>query len=115
LDLLDVLASHMSLKRRLAGVLAMNRKTTEFDTELAALCDGVQAQAEREHAQLLPCLRQALPDDHRALLAGEVEAQVRARVGDAGLSLQEPITQPRVHDLLQEAQVVLASLPHRHT
>jgi hypothetical protein len=108
----QVPAQHTVLKRRLADLLTLERGSSQFDADLNDLCDQVEAQAEREQRELLPLLRQDLDTSERAMLGSEVEARLGAFVGE----LREPGTEkpadaPTGEQLLEEAQLVLKSLP----
>jgi hypothetical protein len=108
-----VLVEHMILKRHLADLLTLPRGSAQFEAELQDLCGQIEQQADREQLELLPVLRESLGEGERAMLASEVEARLGAYLGD----LRTPGTEKNVdpsnaEDLLQEAKVVLASLPH---
>jgi hypothetical protein len=110
----EVLIAHMNLKRRLADLLMMERRNATFEAELLLFCDEVEAQAELEQRELLPALRDGLAAAERAFMAAEVEAQMSARVGRSLLRHASESAEPRrANELLQEAEVVLGSLPGR--
>lgn len=107
----DILIAHMNLKRQLADVLMMERNNAEFEVELLALCDAVEAQADREQLELLPVLRDGFDEAERAYLAAEVEAHMTARVGEQMFVHVWMQREPRrATDMLEEAKVVLSSL-----
>lgn len=109
----DVLIAHMNLKRRLADLLAMERRNASFEGELLRFCDEVEAQADMEQLELLPALRACLDDADRAFLAAEAEAQMSAHLGpDSPLHATDPSERRTAADVLQEAEVV-ASLAAR--
>jgi hypothetical protein len=108
-----VLIAHMNLKRRLADLLAMERRNASFERELLRFCDEVEAQADIEQLELLPALRACLDDADRAFLATEAEAQMSAHLGsESPLDATDPSERRTAADVLQEAEVV-ASLAAR--
>lgn len=109
----QVLVEHMILKRHLADLLTLERGSAQFDAELQDLCNQVEAQADREQLQLLPALREWLGEGERAMLASEVESRLGAYLGELRAPGEHTDADPpTVEELLQEAKVVLASLPN---
>jgi len=108
-----VLVEHMILKRHLADLLTLERGSEQFEAETQDLCNQIEAQADREQLELLPALRECLDEGERAMLASEVEARLSAYLGDLRMpGSQKNIDPPTAEELLQEAKVVLASLPN---
>jgi hypothetical protein len=108
----QVLIEHMILKRHLADLLTLERGSDQFEAELQDLCGQVEAQADREQLELLPALRECLGEGERAMLASEVESRLGAYLGELRAPGEHRDDPPTVEDLLQEAKVVLASLPN---
>lgn len=110
----DVLLGAMALKRELAALLTLDRRTPEFEARLPALCEAVELQADREQLGLLPLVRQTLSPRERAHLAWEVTASMQSRLGDHPV-LEIParaVEPPRsIREALEQAAVVLSSLP----
>ena len=106
----DVLAGHLALKRTLAELLTLPHVGPDFEWALARLLRQLERQGDLEDRKLLPLLARELGDTQRALLAIEAETHLARilgetpREGELGLPADE---------LLQEAQLVLGSLPRR--
>jgi hypothetical protein len=109
----QVLVEHMVLKRHLADVLTLERGSAQFQAEVQDLCNQVEAQADREQLELLPALRECLGKGERAMLASEVESRLGAYLGELRAPGEhKDVDPPTAEELLQEAKVVLASLPN---
>lgn len=107
----DVLTGHMALKRRFAELLTMRRDSVDFEDALARLMHQVDRQSALEDRKLLPLLADCLNESQREMLAFEAEAHLTQILGDMPLHNAEPATPAT--ELLEEAQLVLSSLPSR--
>ena len=106
----DVLTGHMSLKRNFAELLTLRHDDAEFDRALARLMRQLERQSELEDRKLLPLLTEALSESQREMLAYEAEGHLTQILGDMPLENAE-LAQP-ANELLEEAALVLGSLPH---
>ena len=105
----DVLTGHMALKRSFAELLTLRRESTGFDASLAGLMRQLARQCELEDRKLLPLLTDSLSESQREVLAFEAEAHLTHILGDMPLENAEPALPAT--ELLEEAQLVLSSLP----
>lgn len=109
----DVLHSAMALKRELAALLTLDRRTPAFETRLGPFCAAVEAQADQEQLHLLPLVRETLSERERADLGGDVAASMQSRLGDHPvLDVPTRLVAPPMtsREELEEAAVVLSSL-----
>jgi hypothetical protein len=113
---LQVVVEHMVLKHHLAELLTMARRSDAFETGCSALCERIEAQAQREQMHLLPAVRKGLDEGERAMLAIEVEAHLGAYLSELRTPGAHRDAEPSTAEqLLEDAQLVLASLPCRGT
>ena len=109
----EVLSGLMALKSGLAALLALDRRTPEFETAMVSFCDAVELQADQEQLQLLPLLRQTLSARDRTDLGWEVAASLQSRLGDHPvLAMSTRFAEPpkTTKEELEEAHMVLSSL-----
>lgn len=109
----DVLTSHMALKRSFAELLTLRPDSAGFEASLSALMRQVTLHCDIEDRKLLPLLTDCLSESQREMLAFEAEAHLTQILGDRPVqdaALAQPAT-----ELLEEAQLVLGSLPSRQT
>ena len=92
-----------------AGALAGPVTGAGFDAALARLVRQVHLQCDLEDRRLLPVLGAALDVSQRAMMAFEAEALLAGILGDRPVEDAERM-QPATA-LIEEAQVVLGSLP----
>jgi hypothetical protein len=111
----DLLASHVALKRQLAETVALEREGGDADRALRALALEVQAQCGREILTLLPVLAQRLDGSQRSMLGLDAQQHLTRLLGDTPKTHADVEQESGVADLLDEAYVVLSSLPTRQT
>jgi hypothetical protein len=109
----DVLTGHMALKRSFAELLTLRRESAGFDTSLADLMTRLARQCELEDRKLLPLLTDCLGESQREMMAFDAEAHLTQILGDMPVERAE-LAQPAT-ELLEEAQLVLSSLPSAKT
>lgn len=105
-----MLTAHVELKRSLAELLTQ-RGSPAFQDALSRLATQLQAQIDSEKAHLFPLLRQCLDESHLAFLGLDAHARRSEILGD-GVEDGDPANLRGVDELLEEAQVVLSSLPN---
>lgn len=108
----DVLTGHMALKRSFAELLTLRHDRESFDDALARLIRQVDRQCALEDRKLLPLVAEVLNDSQREMLAFEAEGYLTRILGDTPLQ-DADLVQP-ANELLEEAALVLGSLPHAH-
>jgi hypothetical protein len=107
----DVLTGHADLRRELADLLTMDKGSAAFDVAVERLLRRLARQCDLEEEKLLPVLRASLDDTQRELLAFDAESHLTRLLGDDAPDANElELAQP-VNELLEEAHVVLGSLP----
>jgi len=107
----DVLAGHLGLKRLLAEALTNERQPRGFDQVLQRLVPRVKAQCELERRKLLPVLHRCFDDAQRSLLALDAEQHLTRLLGETPKVHEDADIGLDAEDLVEEAYVVLGSLP----
>jgi hypothetical protein len=107
---LDAMVPHGEFKRRLADLMVTApRATSQFRAALDAFVAAAKAQQQADEEILVPGLRQAIDLDARRLVMEDID-RLYSLGGSAAPTAPEPA--PAVaRELLQEARVVLSSLP----
>jgi hypothetical protein len=105
----DVLTGHMALKRSFAELLTLRADSPDFEPSLSALMRQLTRHCELEDRKLLPLLTECLSESQREILAFEAEAHLTQILGDMPMQ-DADLAQPATA-LLEEAQLVLSSLP----
>jgi hypothetical protein len=98
------------LKRHLAEMLTLERGTDHFDAALKQLVQQLDIQCELEERKLLPLIHECLDDTQRTMLAFEAETHLTRILGDSH-SVGDIDLPQSVSDLLEQAHIVLGSLP----
>jgi hypothetical protein len=106
----DVLTGHAALKRHLAEMLTMDRRSAAFDPAVTQLVEQLKVQCDLEDRKLLPLVQGSLDDTQRTMLAFEAELLLTRMLGE-GRSMREVDLAQSVSELLDEAHLVLGSLP----
>jgi len=106
----DVLTSHATLKRSFAELLTLGRNDPAFAAALAALIRQLARHCELEERMLLPLLHRCLDDAQREMMAFDAEAHLTRILGNERPTEDAALAQP-ANELLEEAHVVLSSLP----
>ena len=106
----DVLTGHLALKRQLAETLTL-RTSTAFDEAIPRLIARSVQQCVLEQDKLMPLLHQYLDDDQREALAAEAEQHLTRLLGEGRHLPEDSGLTPQANDLVEEAYVVLSSLP----
>jgi hypothetical protein len=109
----DVLTGHMALKRLLAEALTLERDPPGFDEVVHRLAPQVKAQCGLEQRKLLPVLHRCLDDGQRSLLASDAEQHLTRLLGETPKVHEDADLGLDAEDLVEEAYVVLGSLPGR--
>lgn len=107
----DVLTGHVALKRLLAEVLTLERRPDAFEGALPRLVARLEAQCRIEREKLMPVLRHSLDENQRSMMAFEAELHLTRLLGDAHQSHDDSELPVDAGDLVEEAYVVLGSLP----
>jgi hypothetical protein len=106
----DVLISHAALKRSFAELLTVRRQDPAFPGVLNALIRQLERHCTLERTKLLPVLRDGLDDALREMMAFDAEVHLTRILGDTRPREDGALAQP-ANELIEEAQLVLASLP----
>ena len=107
----EVLRSHMAMKRLLAEAIAVEREPADFDAAVRRLAPKVKVHCDLEQHHLVPVLHRTLDDDQRAQMAADAEQHLTRLLGEAPRMHGDTDLEPDAEDLLEEAYVVLGSLP----
>jgi hypothetical protein len=107
----DVLRGHMALKRLLAESLTVEREPAAFDEVLSLLVPQAKIHCEMEQLKLLPVLLRCLDDEQRSLMALDAEQHLTRLLGETPKVHEDANFGPNAEDLVEEAYVVLGSLP----
>lgn len=104
----ELLIGHARMKQQVAEALVAAQQGSDIDGTLHSVLAGVARQCTREAAELLPLLKNLLADDEIRSLGSQASAQFSLvfESADAGGSAS-------VTDLIDEARVVLSTLPAR--
>jgi hypothetical protein len=106
----DVLTGHAALKRHLAEMLTLERSDAAFHAALKPLVQKLNAQCKLEEKKLLPLIQECLDDTQREMLAFDAETHLTRILGDGRSVGEVELAQP-VSELIEQAHVVLGSLP----
>lgn len=109
----DLLAGHMALKRLLAEALTLEREPSGFVEVVRRLASCVKAQCELEQHKLHPVLFRCIDDEQRSLMAVDAEQHLTRLLGETRKVHQDADFGLDAEDLVEEAYVVLGSLPGR--
>jgi hypothetical protein len=109
----DLLTGHVALKRLLAEALTLEREPSGFDEVVRSLAPQVKAQCELEQRKLLPVLLRCLDDEQRSLMALDAEQHLTRLLGETPKVHEDADFGPDAEDLVEQAYVVLGSLPGR--
>jgi len=107
----DVLRGHMALKRLLAEAITVERDPAVFDEVACRLAPRVKAQCEMERHKLIPVLHGCLDDEQRSSMAVDAEQHLRRLLGETSQLHENADFGHDAEDLVEEAYVVLGSLP----
>jgi hypothetical protein len=107
----DVLAGHMALKRALAETLTL-RDRAAFDAAIPWLAARLRVQCRLEQEKLVPLLR-CFDDDERIVMAQDAELHLTRLLGDKRHPPDDGEVTPQAEELVEEAYVVLRSLPQK--
>ncbi len=107
----DLLSGHMALKRQLAEVLTLSQESSAFDEASRQLAEQVGQQRRREQDKLLSVLHECLDDSQRSMLALDAELHLTSLLGHTPESFESSGFERAADELLEEAYVVLRSLP----
>jgi hypothetical protein len=107
----DVLRSHMAMKRLLAEAIAVEREPADFDAAVRRLAPKVKVHCGLEQQHLVPVLHRLLDDDQRMHMAADAEQHLTRLLGETRRVIDDSDLEPAAEDLLEEAYVVLGSLP----
>ena len=109
----DVLTGHVALKRLLAETLTLEREPDAFGPMVLHLARRVGQQCDVEQRKLFPVLLGSLDDDQRAIMAMDAESHLTRLLGEGPRMLGDDGMALDAGDLVEEAYVVLGSLPGR--
>lgn len=110
------LRGHAEVKHCLAELLTLPRGSDAFNVALGVLAERLDDQGDQESLHLLPTLQQCTDVAERALMANELQSQLFTPAPDDPVRLAMALDHAinRAHILLDEARIVLGSLPsHR--
>lgn len=107
----DLLSGHMALKRRLAEVLTLPPESSAFDEASRQLAEQVGQQRRREQDKLMSVLHECLDDSQRSMLALDAELHLTSLLGHTPESFESSGFERAADELVEEAYVVLRSLP----
>ncbi|MED5621931.1 hypothetical protein [Ideonella sp. BN130291] len=104
----ECLAAHFDFKRALADMLVSPPGKPQYVGHLAAFMRATAVQRDIDQRILVPSLRTALPLAERRLVFNDIELLYASHTADGPPQRSEASPW---HDLVNEAQVVLSSLP----
>lgn len=103
----DALAAHFVFKRALAELLVLQPGAAAFQEALAAFAAAIRQQKKLDRGRLVPALRRAMALDRRRVLCNDIELFFDAGAPPAAAS---PGASSSLHELVEEAEIVLSSL-----
>jgi len=104
---MEALLRHVKLKRQLAELLAMGRDEARLDAALLSFLAQFEAHQEQERQVLVPLIHKLLGEDEAASLGAQVEAQFGMLFDTA----PDNTNAGDVRGLVDEARIVLSTLP----
>ncbi len=108
----DTLVAYVNFKRALAELLVCPPGKPGFAAALHGFLQAVAQQRTEDEQVLMPALRKALDVTDRRTVFNDIEALYENAPVQTDVPASPEPGQPPVQALLDEAQVVLSSLPH---